>query len=169
MPGAGGLFTIYEKKRKLEGVNLAHVGDGNNVAASLLLLGARMGLNVTLISPNGYELKSHYVQKARIDAARSGARLQFSNDPQDVEEHDVVYTDVWASMGQEAETEQRARIFAPFQVNQTGAMPLVMHCLPAHRGAEITDEAMDGPGSVVFEEAENRLHVQKALMTLLIS
>jgi ornithine carbamoyltransferase len=167
------LFTIYEKKRHLDGVNLAYIGDGNKVAASLLLAGAKVGMNVTLISPDGYEIKSQYVQKAKADAGRSGSKLQFSDDPDDVAGSDIIYTDTWASMGQETEAEQRARIFKPFQVNaalvkQAGTRPLIMHCLPAHRGQEITDEVMDGPDSVVFEEAENRLHVQKALMALLM-
>ena len=167
------LFTIYEKKRRVEGVNLTYIGDGNNVAASLLLAAARVGMNCTLICPSGYEVKPHYVQTARADAALSGAKLTFSDEPKDVEGSDVIYTDVWASMGQEAEAEQRERIFKSFQVNsalikRAGTNPLVMHCLPAHRGHEITDDAMDGPTSVVFEEAENRLHVQKAIMALLI-
>jgi ornithine carbamoyltransferase len=167
------LFTIWEKLRRVEGVNLTYVGDGNNVAASLLLAAAKVGMNATLISPDGYEIDSDYVSQARTDAALTGARLRFSNDPDDVAGSDVVYTDVWASMGQEAEAEQRARIFAPYQVNaallqQAGGTPLVMHCLPAHRGSEITDEAIDGPGSIVFQEAENRLHVQKALLALVM-
>jgi len=167
------LFTIYEVKRRVEGVNLTYIGDGNNVAASLLLTAAKVGMNCTLINPSGYEVKPSYVQVARTDAAWSGAKLQFSDDPQDVKGADVVYTDVWASMGQESEAEHRARIFQPFQVNnrlleQAGTDPLIMHCLPAHRGSEITDEAMDSPNSIVFDQAENRLHVQKAIMALLI-
>jgi ornithine carbamoyltransferase len=167
------LFTIYEKKRRVEGVNLTYIGDGNNVAASLLLAAAKVGMNITLISPNGYEVKSQYAQQARADAAQSGAQLKFSDEPSDIAGSDVVYTDTWASMGQEAEAEQRARIFKAYQVNsqllkKAGTQPLVMHCLPAHRGQEITDEVMDGPGSVVFEEAENRLHVQKALLALVM-
>ncbi len=167
------LFTIYEKKRRVEGVNLTYIGDGNNVAASLLLAGAKVGMNVTLISPDGFEVKTQYVQKARADAAKSGSRLKFSSDPDDVAGSDVLYTDTWASMGQESEAEQRARIFQPYQVNaqllrRTGTNTAVMHCLPAHRGQEITDEVMDGPSSAVFDEAENRLHVQKALMALII-
>lgn len=169
----GDLFTIYEKKRRVEGVNLVYIGDGNNVAASLLLAAAKVGMNITLISPDGYEVEPRYVQRAKADANRSGARLQFTSDPDDVAGADVVYTDVWASMGQEAEAEKRARIFKRYQVNesllrQTGGQALVMHCLPAHRGSEITDAAMDGPNSVVFEQAENRLHVQKAIMALLM-
>lgn len=167
------LFTIYEKKRRVQGVNLTYIGDGNNVAASLLLAAAKMGMNITIISPDGYEVESQYVQRAKADAARSGARLLFSGDPDDVAGSDVIYTDTWASMGQEAEAAQRARIFKSFQVNdallkQAGGSPLVMHCLPAHRGQEITDSVMDGPTSVVFEEAENRLHVQKAILALLV-
>lgn len=167
------LFTIYEKMRRVEDVNLTYIGDGNNVAASLLLAGAKVGMNVTLISPEGYEIASEYVQRARGDAARSGSRLRFSTDPDDVAGSHVIYTDTWASMGQEAEAEERARIFMSYQVNnrlltQAGGSPIVMHCLPAHRGQEITDEVMDGPNSAVFDEAENRLHVQKALLALLV-
>ena len=167
------LFTIYEKLRVLEGVNLTYIGDGNNVAASLLLSAAKMGLNITIISPEGFEVKPHYIQQARSDAAMSGSQLRFSSDPDDVAGSDVLYTDTWASMGQESEAEKRARIFRTYQVNgkllnQTGGKALVMHCLPAHRGQEITDDVMDGPHSIVFDQAENRLHVQKALMALLI-
>ena len=167
------LFTVYEKLRRVEGVTLTYIGDGNNVAVALLLNAAKVGMNVTIISPEGYEVQPRYVQAARADAALTGSKLSFSNDPADVQGSDVIYTDVWASMGQEAETEQRARIFKRYQVNadlleQAGGNALVMHCLPAHRGHEITDEAMDSPNSVVFDEAENRLHVQKALMALLI-
>lgn len=168
------LFTIYEKKRRMEGINLTYIGDGNNVAASLMLAAVKVGMNITIISPDGYEVKSQYVQKARADAALSGSRLRFSPDPDDVAGSDVIYTDAWASMGQESEAQARIRIFQPYQVNAdllraSGAHPLVMHCLPAHRGQEITDEVMDGPYSVVFEQAENRLHVQKALMALVIA
>jgi ornithine carbamoyltransferase len=167
------LFTIFERLRRVEGVNLTYIGDGNNVAVALLLNAARVGMNLTIISPEGYEVPSRYVQAARADAARTGSKLSFSNDPSDVEGSDVIYTDVWASMGQEAETEKRARIFKSYQVNsqllqQAGGDALVMHCLPAHRGHEITDEAMDSPNSVVFDQAENRLHVQKALLALLL-
>ena len=167
------IFTIYEKLRRVEGVNLTYIGDGNNVAASLLLLAAKVGTNITIISPEGFEVKAPYVQRARADAAISGSKLRFSSDPADVVGSEAIYTDVWASMGQEAETEQRARRFKNYQVNGTllrkaGTRALIMHCLPAHRGWEITDEMMDGPTSVVFDQAENRLHVQKALMALLI-
>jgi ornithine carbamoyltransferase len=168
------LFTIWERKRRVEGVNLTYVGDGNNVAASLLLAAARVGMNITLICPDGYEVPAHYVQAARADAALTGSNLRFTDDVADVEGSDVIYTDTWASMGQEAEAEKRVAIFQHYQVNdellaRAGGDVMVMHCLPAHRGQEITDELMDGPDSAVFQEAENRLHVQKAIMALLIS
>lgn len=168
------LFTIWERKRRIEGVNLTYVGDGNNVAASLLLAAARVGMNITLICPDGYEVPAHYVQSARADAALTGSNIRFTDDIADVEGSDVLYTDTWASMGQEAEAEKRAAIFQRYQVNdallaRAGGDVMVMHCLPAHRGQEITDEVMDGPHSAVFQEAENRLHVQKAIMALLIS
>ncbi len=130
-------------------------------------------MNMTIITPKGYELKSHHVETAKADARLSGAQIRFSNDQSDVRGSDVIYTDTWASMGQESEAEKRISIFTPYQVNdqmveRAGSDTLVMHCLPAHRGQEITDEVMDGPHSIVFEQAENRLHVQKALMALLI-
>jgi|SRR5215212_227434 len=167
------LFTISEKLRRVEGANLTYIGDGNNVAAALLLNAAKVGMNITIISPEGFEVKPHYIQKARADAALTGSRLRFSSDVDDVAGSDVIYTDTWASMGQESEAEMRGRIFSSYQVNErllerAGGKALVMHCLPAHRGQEITDEVMDGPSSIVFDQAENRLHVQKALMALLI-
>jgi ornithine carbamoyltransferase len=168
------LFTIWERKRRIEGVNLTYVGDGNNVAASLLLTAARVGMNITLICPDGYAVPAHYVQAARADAALTGSNIRFTDEVADVEGSDVIYTDTWASMGQEAEAEKRLPIFQRYQVNDAllkrgGSDVMVMHCLPAHRGQEITDEVMDGPQSAVFQEAENRLHVQKAIMALLIS
>lgn len=168
------LFTIWERKRRIEGVNLTYVGDGNNVAASLLLTAARVGMNITLICPDGYAVPAHYVQAARTDAALTGSNIRFTDEVADVEGSDVIYTDTWASMGQEAEAEKRVAIFQRYQVNdallaRAGSDVMVMHCLPAHRGQEITDEVMDGPHSAVFQEAENRLHVQKAIMALLIS
>lgn len=168
------LFTIWERKRRIEGVNLTYVGDGNNVAASLLLTAARVGMNITLICPDGYAVPAHYVQAARADAALTGSNLRFTDSVADVEGSDVIYTDTWASMGQEAEAEKRIPIFQRYQVNdallaRAGSDVMVMHCLPAHRGQEITDDVMDGPHSAVFQEAENRLHVQKAIMALLIS
>ncbi|MEP6776681.1 MAG: ornithine carbamoyltransferase, partial [Chloroflexota bacterium] len=123
--------------------------------------------------PDGYAVPAHYVQAARADAALAGSKIRFTDDVADVAESDVIYTDTWASMGQEAEAEKRVPIFQRYQVNdallaRAGSDVMVMHCLPAHRGQEITDEVMDGPHSAVFQEAENRLHVQKAIMALLI-
>lgn len=168
------LFTIYEKRRALRGLTLAFVGDGNNVAASLLLACATMGVNMKVVHPEGYDLEIKLVEgKARELAATTGASVEFSNDPEAVRGVDVIYTDVWASMGQEDEAAERARIFAPYQINSqlvglAHKDALVMHCLPAHRGSEITDEVIDGPQSVVFDEAENRLHAQKGLLALLM-
>jgi ornithine carbamoyltransferase len=169
------LFTLHEQRGDLRGLHLAYVGDGNNVAASLLLTCATLGVNMTVIHPEGYDVEIKKVEAtARQLAAANKASLTFSSDPQAVRDADVIYTDVWASMGQEAEAAERARIFMPYQVNRelvdkADRNVLVMHCLPAHRGSEITAEVIDGPHSVVFAEAENRLHAQKALLALFIA
>ena len=169
------LLTIMEKKGRLEAINLTYVGDGNNVAHSLLLGGAITGLNVTVATPMGYEPDGEIVNQAQALAARSGARIGLTSDPlKGVSGADVVYTDVWTSMGQEGEEQQRLKDLEPFQVNRElmgRAAPgaVFMHCLPAHRGEEVTDEIMDGPQSVVFDQAENRLHAHKAILTLLLS
>ncbi|MGQ9455965.1 MAG: ornithine carbamoyltransferase [Armatimonadota bacterium] len=166
-------FTILEKKKKLEHLKLVFVGDGNNVAHSLMLLAAKVGTNFTIACPRGYEPREDLVAKAREDAIATGAEIEVVLDPGTaVVNADVVYTDVWASMGQEHEAEERAKIFGSYQVNaelMSRAKPdaLFMHCLPAHRGSEVTDEVIDSPQSVVFDEAENRLHVQKAIMVLI--
>ena len=163
-------LTVQEKKKKLRGLKLCYVGDGNNVAHSLMFAGARLGVNVTVACPSGYEPNPTAVQNAVEDAKATGARIEVVNDAaQGVGNADVVYTDVWASMGQEAEAEARKKIFLPYQVNRALMSrakkdAIFMHCLPAHRGDEVTDEVMDSPQSVVFDEAENRLHVQKAIM-----
>lgn len=163
-------LTIQEKKKKLKGLKLCYVGDGNNVAHSLMFAGARLGVSVTIACPPGYEPNPSATQQAIGDAKATGARIEVVQDPvEGVRNADVVYTDVWASMGQEAEAEARKKIFLPYQVNR-GLMSkakkdaIFMHCLPAHRGDEVTDEVIDSPQSVVFDEAENRLHVQKAIM-----
>ena len=168
-------MTILEHKGSLKGLHLAYVGDGNNVAHSLLFAGAKLGVSVTCVTPRGYEPRPEVVEAAVRDAEASGARVVVTNDIDDgVKGADVIYTDVWASMGQEAEHDKRVQIFKPYQVNaellkRTGKRDsLVMHCLPAHRGEEITDEAVDGPNSVVLDEAENRLHLQKALLASLM-
>jgi len=163
-------MTIQEKKKKLKGLKLCYVGDGNNVAHSLMFAGARLGVNVTVASPSGYEPHATAIEQSREDAEQTGAVIQIVNDPQEgAMNADVVYTDVWASMGQEAEAEERKKIFLPYQVNaalmaRAKRDAIFMHCLPAHRGDEVTDEVIDSKQSVVFDEAENRLHAQKAIM-----
>lgn len=170
----GDFLTIKEKKGKLEGLKLAYLGDGNNVANSLLIGGSILGLNVSVGSPKGYEPAKEVVEMALNFAKKSGSKIEITNDPLEaVANADVIYTDVWASMGQEAEHAKRVEIMRPYQinaniVNHAKDDVIVMHCLPAHRGEEITDEVIDGPHSVVFDQAENRLHIQKAILSLLI-
>jgi ornithine carbamoyltransferase len=164
------LFTIGERFGDTRGVVLAFVGDGNNVYHSLALLGAALGLEVRLAHPPGYAPNPRIVARSRELAARTGARLVFATEPEEVVPGAaVVYTDSWTSMGQEAETEERRDAFARYQVNArllaaAGPDALVMHCLPAHRGEEITSDVMDGPRSLILDQSENRLHVQKALL-----
>lgn len=156
------------------GIKLAYIGDGNNVAHSLMLTAARLGASVAIGCPKGYEPRKDFIEKTREDAKNTGAEVLITNDPKEAAaDADVLYTDVWASMGQEAEAQERKNIFAPFQVNaelvsHAKADVLVEHCLPAHRGEEITDEVLDGPHSVVLDEAENRLHIQKAILYKLL-
>jgi ornithine carbamoyltransferase len=168
-------FTIWERLGRLEGVRLAFVGDGNNVATSLLIGGAKFGMDVRIGTPPGYGLKDEVVRLGRQLAQQSGARITITNDPfAAVNDADVVYTDVWASMGQEAEKAQRAATFPPYRVNArlvaaAASGATVMHCLPAHRGDEITDEVADGPQSALFDQAENRMHAQKAILADLMA
>jgi ornithine carbamoyltransferase len=168
------VLTLRELRGNLSGLRLAWVGDGNNVAHSLMFAAARTGIHFTLAVPRGYEPDPEIYQQARADAAATGAHIQVVNHPADaVRDADAVYTDVWASMGQEAEAQQRRAIFAPYQVNamlMALARPdaLFMHCLPAHRGEEVSAEVLDGPHSVVLEQAENRLHVAKAVLLALL-
>ena len=168
------LFSIREHLGHLDGVVLAFVGDGNNVYHSLALLGATLGIEVRLAHPPGYAPNARIVERAQALARTHGGRIVFCSDPAEaVTGASVVYTDAWTSMGQEAETEERRDAFAAFQVNAAlmavaGPAALVMHCLPAHRGEEITSEVMDGPQSIIFDQSENRLHVQKALLVELI-
>jgi ornithine carbamoyltransferase len=167
-------LTIREKKGHTEGLKLAFIGDGNNVAHSLLLLGAKLGTHVTVAGPEGYEPDPEILRLARETGAATGAQIEVTRDPLEaVRDADIVYTDVWASMGQEAEAEERAARFAPYQLNadllkQAKWDAIVMHDLPAHRGQEITDDVMDGPQAVIFDQAENRLHAQKALLAVLL-
>jgi ornithine carbamoyltransferase len=169
------LLTVNERFGKLEGLTLAYVGDGNNVAHSLLTGCALVGMNCAVATPAGYEPISQIVKRAEEIAAGTGARITVTTDAAEAASGaDVVYTDVWASMGQEREVEERRLIFAPYQVNESlvsRAAPnaIVMHCLPAHRGEEITDEVIEGPRSAVWDEAENRLHTQKALLEWLMT
>jgi ornithine carbamoyltransferase len=164
------LFTIGERFGDTSGLALAFVGDGNNVYHSLALLGAALGLEVRLAHPPGYAPNARIVARARELAAETGGRLVFGTEPEDVVRGAaVVYTDAWTSMGQEAEMEERRDAFARYQVNAklleaAGPDALVMHCLPAHRGEEITSDVMDGPRSLILDQSENRLHVQKALL-----
>ncbi len=167
------LLTIYEKRNRLQGLRLAWLGDGNNVTHSLMIGAAKVGMDMVVISPEGFDVKPKYRALAEQAAQAGGARLEFTRDPAAATGADILVTDTWASMGQEAEAAARRPIFRPYQVNaelvrQAHPGCLVMHCLPAHRGEEITDEVMDGPHSVVFDEAENRLHAQKGLLALLI-
>jgi ornithine carbamoyltransferase len=169
------MLTLKERFGRLQGLRLAYVGDGNNVCHSLLLLGATLGVNVGVACPPDYRPDLEIVQQAEQRAAESDATITISSSPSEiVTGADAVYTDVWASMGQEHEAARRRPVFQPYQVNaalmeQAHSGALVMHCLPAHRGEEITADVIDGPHSVVFEQAENRLHVQKALILTLLN
>jgi ornithine carbamoyltransferase len=163
-------LTILEHKGKLGGLKLAYVGDSNNVSNSLMFAGARFGVHVAIGSPDGYQPAPEVVAWTKEAGAATGSTLLVTADPAEaVAGADVVYTDTWASMGQEAEAYARKAVFRPYQVNAelfAKAKPdaIFMHCLPAHRGDEVTDEVMDSPRSVIFDEAENRLHAQKAIM-----
>ncbi len=173
--GLADFLTIIEYKgRDLLGRKLAFVGDGNNVATSLLFGATLLGMDFAIAGPPGYELPPDVWELGQRFAAASGSHLLTTHDPHAaVARADVIYTDVWTSMGQEAEAEERARVFAPYQVNEAlvaEARPdvIVMHCLPAHRGQEITDEVCDGSHSVLWDQAENRMHAQKAILVELI-
>jgi ornithine carbamoyltransferase len=167
-------FTLQERFGELRNITLAYAGDGNNVAHSLLLTCACLGSSIRIATPKGFEPSAKIVADAKKIAKQTGARIELLTDPQAaVAGVDAVYTDAWASMGQEQEAEERARIFPPYQVNaalmaEAAPHAVFMHCLPAHRGEEVTDEVMDSDNSVVFEQAENRLHVQKSILYLLL-
>ncbi|MDD5688171.1 MAG: ornithine carbamoyltransferase [Elusimicrobia bacterium] len=177
------VYTIIEQKlnvRKsafktgdLAKLKVVFIGDGNNVLNSLMLLCAKLCMNFTVITPSGYEPKKDVTNNAIDISVKSGAKIVISNNPEDVKDADVIYTDVWTSMGQESERDKRLAVFKPYQVNKVllskaKADCLIMHCLPAHRGEEITEEVIEGKNSIVFHQAENRLHVQKAIMVLLM-
>jgi ornithine carbamoyltransferase len=168
------LFTIYEHKGTLKGLKVAYLGDGNNVANSLLHGCAKLGVNISVASPEGYKCDPQIVEEALSDAKKSGSEIVLTEDPVEaIKDADAVYTDTWVSMGQESEKEQRIKTFMPYQVNKelfskAKEDAIFLHCLPAYRGYEVTAEVIDGPQSVIFDEAENRLHVQKAIMALLM-
>jgi ornithine carbamoyltransferase len=168
------VLTIRERLGQLEGLNVTFVGDGNNVAVSLLFACALLGMNFTLAAPEGYQLPPKVIEQAEILAGASGTSIQTLRDPREaVHNANVIYTDTWISMGQEEEAERRRKVFPPYQVNQDlvkQADPdvIVLHCLPAHRGEEITDEVADGKHSAIFQQAENRMHAQKAILVRLL-
>jgi ornithine carbamoyltransferase len=168
------VMTLQEHVGPLAGRTIAYVGDGNNVAASLAHAGAMLGMNVHLASPKGYQLPDAVVEQARRVARHGASVRQFIEPGAAVSGATAVYTDVWTSMGQEAESAERRRVFAPYQVNaalmaRAGRDARFMHCLPAHRGEEVTDEVIESPASIVFDQAENRLHTQKALLLALLA
>lgn len=164
------LFTILEKKRKLEGLKLAYIGDGNNMANSLLHGCSKVGMNIAIASPSGYKPNPDIVKNSQVNAGYMNSKIEILDDPVEaVKNADVVYTDVWASMGQESEAQDRKKKFQKYQVNPQLVKNakedyIFLHCLPAHRGDEVVDEVADSANSVIFDEAENRLHVQKAIM-----
>jgi ornithine carbamoyltransferase len=169
------LFTIYEKKKKLAGLKLAFIGDGNNNMANSLLFGCtKVGMDIAIGAPKGYQPQQEVMEKAEVTAESSGSKITVTEDIfEAAKDADVLYTDVWTSMGQESEKKIREEVFAGYQINEdvlkvADKNVIVMHCLPAHRGEEITHDVIEGPHSVVFDEAENRLHVQKAILTLIM-
>jgi ornithine carbamoyltransferase len=170
----GDMLTIYEHYGRLERLKIAYIGDGNNVAASLVLAAAHFGMHFTTASPDGYMLSEDALEMAAPIAERNGGKIEVFNDPvKAVENADIIYTDTWVSMGQEKETAARIETLKPYQVNKelvdkAGKYAIVMHCLPAHRGQEITDDVADGTHSVIFPQAENRLHMQKAILVELL-
>lgn len=168
------LFTVKEKKGRLKGVKFAFVGDGNNVCNSLLMASTRLGADIAVAVPKGYEPDKEVVKIALGFAAVTGSKVTICSDPEKaVSGADVIYTDVWTSMGQEKEKAERLKAFKGFQINgklcsKAGKDFMIMHCLPAHRGEEITDECMESRHSVVFDQVENRMHVEKAILLLLL-
>lgn len=166
------LMTVIEKKVKLRGINLAYIGDSNNVANSLMEASSRMGINLTIACPNGYDPDPDVLKEAKASAK---SEIKIVRDPKDAAMGaDVLYTDVWISMGQEKEEKQKKKKFKAYQLNSKIVSyakkdAIVLHCLPAHRGEEITDDVIDSPQSAVFDQAENRLHIQKALLEFLLS
>lgn len=169
------LQTIYEQKGKLEGLKLAYIGDGNNVAHSLMHGCAKTGMNIAIASPKGYECDSKYIDEAKAAAKLSGSEVLLTQDPEEaIANADAVYADTWISMGQEDQKAEKLKIFMPYQVDsklfsRADKDAIFLHCLPAYRGYEVTEEVIDGPQSVIFDEAENRLHAQKAVLATLLA
>lgn len=168
------LLTIYEYKSKLEGLKIAYIGDGNNVAHSLLYGCTKVGMNIAIATPEGYECNEGIVENAKKDAHKTDCHVTITYDPMEaVKNADIVYTDTWVSMGKELEKEERIKIFNPYQVNKklfekAKEDSIFLHCLPAYRGFEVTEDVIDGSRSAIFDQAENRLHVQKAVMAILM-
>lgn len=168
------MLTIQEHKGRLRGLKFAYIGDGNNMAHSLMYACAKAGMDISVASPKGYECDAEIVKNAKADAALSGSQVILTNDPVEaMKDADVVYTDTWASMGQESEKAERIKIFKDYQINSelfSYSKPdsIFMHCLPAYRGYEVTEDVIDSERSVIFDEAENRLHAQKAVMAMLM-
>ncbi|MBP7791751.1 MAG: ornithine carbamoyltransferase [Candidatus Goldbacteria bacterium] len=169
------LLTIKDKKKVLDGLTLAYIGDGNNVCNSWLFAAPKTGMNLKIATPEGYAPDKNVLEKAKNIAQTAKTQVMVTETPEEaVKDADVIYTDVWTSMGQEEETEKRRATFKKYQVNSelvhlAKKDVIIMHCLPAHRGEEITDDVMDGPNSVVFDQAENRLHAQKGILALLMN
>lgn len=168
------MLTILEYKQKLEGIKLTYIGDGNNMVHSLMIAGTKLGMEVRVATPKGYEPSAEIVEMSQAFAKENGGKLVLGNDPEEAcTGADVLYTDVWASMGQEEEAEERKKHFQGFQINKkilelADSKAIVMHCLPAHLGEEITADVFESPQSVVFDEAENRLHAHKAILAALL-
>jgi ornithine carbamoyltransferase len=168
------IFTVLEHKKSLKRLKLTYIGDGNNVAHSLMLIAAKLGATMFVATPEGYKPQDAVMERAQALAAETGAHIVWTADPiEAAREADMIYTDTLASMGQENEASARRHVFAPYQVNKelfshAHEDALFLHCLPAHRGQEVTDDVIDAPNSVVFQEAENRLHAQKAIMLELL-
>ncbi|GGG84619.1 ornithine carbamoyltransferase [Paenibacillus radicis (ex Gao et al. 2016)] len=166
--------TILEHKGKLEGLKVAYVGDGNNVVHSLMMGAAKLGVNISVATPEGYEPDADMIQQSKEHAAETGATIHICRDPKEaVADADIIYSDVWASMGQEAEQKERELAFANYQVNEelmkyANKDYMFMHCLPAHRGEEVSEGVIDGKHSIIFDQAENRLHAQKAIMAAIM-
>jgi ornithine carbamoyltransferase len=168
------VLTIYEEFGKIKDVNITYVGDGNNVAVSLMQIAAKLGAHFTIANPEDYDMPAESIETVKPIAEANGSKLTFLRDPHEaVQNAHVIYTDTWTSMGQEEESAKRERVFPPYQINQSlvdeaDKDVIVLHCLPAHRGQEITDEVADGPNSRLFPEAHNRLHAQKAVLYTLL-